>query len=274
MDNIQSYTTLTGLTLDQVAQKLDTELPKDAYKPVPGAADLTDIDPNYMRKVLNEVFGLCGIGWGSSYEPGDLVVTVEVRKTKTGGDRRVHVASLKRLRFWYKLLSAHVTHICDVYASGGSDNEVEAYAMSGAITNAIGKAASNLGFQESVYLGKRNHHTVAKKAASQSKATSTPKLQAKSTSTPKPAPKEVAKDVSNEIVDEPIVTSSASLDDAASFIIPTGNRKGQVLGDQPLNVIEWYAKSLKPANSDQEKLQASALLLLKVRSNGHAPVAV
>lgn len=71
----------------------------------------------------------------------------------------------------------------------------------------------------------------------------------------------------------PAPASSASLDDAASFIIPTGNRKGQVLGDQTLNVIEWYAKSLKPANADQEKLQANALLLLKVRSNGHAPVA-
>jgi hypothetical protein len=272
MDNIQSYTTLTGLTLDLVAQKLDAELPKDAYKPVPGAADLTDIDPNYMRKVLNEVFGLCGIGWGSSYEPGDLVVTVEVRKTKTGGDRRVHVASLKRLRFWYKLASGgHTTHICDVYASGGSDNEVEGYALSGAITNAIGKAASNLGFQESVYLGKRNHHTVGKKVATQSKPA--PKAQAKPAPAPKPSSKTGAKEVSDEIVDDPSSASSESLDNAASFIIPTGNRKGQVLGDQPLNVIEWYAKSLKPANSDQEKLQANALLLLKVRSNGHAPVA-
>ena len=66
MDNIQSYTTLTGLTLAQVAEKLDAELPKDAYTAVPGAAGLTDIDPNYMRKVLNETFGMRRIGKGYS----------------------------------------------------------------------------------------------------------------------------------------------------------------------------------------------------------------
>ena len=174
MDKIQTYSTLTGLTLEQVAQKLDAELPKDAYKPVPGAADLTDIDPNYMRKILNGVFGVCGFGWGYSYEPGDLVVEVEERKTKTGGTRHVHVASLKRLRLWYKLNGANVVHICDVCASGGSDNDVEAYALSGAITNAIGKAASNLGFQESVYLGKRSHRTVGKTSATAKSASQKP----------------------------------------------------------------------------------------------------
>src|SRR5258707_5439304 len=73
MDNIQSYTTLTGLTLAQVAERLDAELPKDAYTAVPGGAGLTDIDPGYMRKVLTEGFGMCGIGWGHSFEPNEPV---------------------------------------------------------------------------------------------------------------------------------------------------------------------------------------------------------
>ena len=276
MDNIQSYKTLTGLTLEQVAQKLDAELPKDAYKPVPGVADLTDIDPNYMRKILNEVFGVCGFGWGYSYEPNDLVVEVEVRKTKTGGTRRVHVASLKRLRLWYKLGSGNTTHICDVYASGGSDNEVEAYAMSGAITNAIGKAVSNLGFQESVYLGKRNHRTVARKATSTKPAPAS-KLSvtaSKATAVPKA-------EVNDEIVDDPILAtaSNPSLDEAAGLVITDkmtkkAERIGQKLGDQSLEVIEWWANKMKPANNEQVKLQANAKVLLKIRSNGHEPVAV
>ncbi len=269
MDNIQSYTTLTGLTLAQVAEKLDAELPKDAYTAVPGAAGLTDIDPNYMRKVLNETFGMCGIGWGYSYEPGDLVVTVEERKIKAGGVRRVHVASLKRLRLWYKLNGPAAIHICDVYASGGSDNDVEGYAMSGSITNAIGKAVSNLGFQESVYLGKRSHTTVGKKSA--------PKAEAKKPAAPKPialAPKVEAK-TSDEIVDDPVPAPlTVPLAKASAFVIPTGNRKGQVLGDQSLDVIAWYATSLKAANVDQQALQAAAKVLLKVRSNGHEPMAV
>jgi hypothetical protein len=265
MDNIQSYTTLTGLTLAQVAEKLDTELPKDAYTAVPGAAGLTDIDPNYMRKVLNETFGMCGIGWGYSYEPGDLIVAVEERKIKAGGVRRVHVASLKRLRLWYKLNGPAAIHICDVYASGGSDNDVEGYAMSGAITNAIGKAVSNLGFQESVYLGKRSHTTVGKKSA--------PKAEAKKPAVPKPiAPaSKVEAKTPDEIVDDPAPTPSTVPIAEASA---TGNRKGQVLGDQSLDVITWYATSLKAANVDQQALQAAAKVLLKVRSNGHEPVAV
>ena len=269
MDNIQSYTTLTGLTLAQVAEKLDAELPKDAYTAVPGAAGLTDIDPNYMRKVLNETFGMCGIGWGYSYEPSDLAVTVEERKIKAGGVRRVHVASLKRLRLWYKLNGTVAIHICDVYASGGSDNDVEGYAMSGAITNAIGKAVSNLGFQESVYLGKRSHTTVGRKSA--------PKAEAKKPAVSKPiapAPKVEAK-ASDEIIDDPAPTPfTVPIAEASAFVIPTGNRKGQVLGDQPLDVIAWYATSLKAANTDQQALQAAAKVLLKVRSNGHVPVAV
>ena len=270
MDNIQSYTTLTGLTLAQVAEKLDTELPKDAYTAVPGAAGLTDIDPNYMRKVLNEIFGMCGIGWGYSYDPNDLVVAVEERKVKAGGTRRVHVASLKRLRLWYKLNGTNVVHICDVYASGGSDNDVEGYAMSGSITNAIGKAVSNLGFQESVYLGKRSHSTVGKKPAPQSKpaTTASKPIVAKAASTPKVE----AKAGSDEIVDDP-VQPVVSTGKTAPFIIPTGNRKGQVLDDQPLDVIAWYANSLKPANDDQKALQSAAQSLLKIRSNGHEPVA-
>jgi len=49
-------------------------------------------------------------------------------------------------------------------ASGGSENGNAAYAMKGAITNGIGNAVSNIGFQESVYLGLRSHRTVGKKA--------------------------------------------------------------------------------------------------------------
>lgn len=43
-------TTLTGMTLDEVAVRLDEQLPADAYKPVPGGADLTDIDPNVRHE--------------------------------------------------------------------------------------------------------------------------------------------------------------------------------------------------------------------------------
>ncbi len=50
--------------------------------------------------------------------------------------------------------------MCAVYSSGASENVNLAYSLKGAITSAIGAAASAIGFQESVYLGLRSHKTV------------------------------------------------------------------------------------------------------------------
>jgi hypothetical protein len=250
--DIKNHKTLTGIALESVAVRLDAELPKDAYKAVPGAADLTDIDPNYMRKVLNEVFGLCGIGWGYHYDSADMHTEIEERKRSSGGVRRVYVATLRHLTFWYKLSDGDGNVVtCEIDASGGSDNEIEAYAMKGSITNALGHASSNIGFQESVYLGKRSHKTVGKSIAP-AKAASKPASKAA-----KPAP-----------VPAPIPS------DPASFVIQVGQRAGQKLGDQDRTVIEWYANSMKAGSDQQTALQNAARSLLTARPNGHKPQSV
>jgi hypothetical protein len=256
--DIKNHKTLTGMLLESVAAKLDAELPKDAYKAVPGAADLTDIDPNYMRKILNEVFGLCGIGWGYKYDSSDMHTEIEERKRSNGqGTRRVYVATLRRLTFWYKLSAADDSVItCEIDASGGSDNDVEAYAMKGAITNALGHASSNLGFQESVYLGKRSHKTVGKTATSASAKATVPTASKPASKVVKPAPTPV-----------PIPAG----DDPASFVIQVGQRAGQKLGDQDHKVIEWYANSMKASSDQQATLQTAARSLLSARPNGHKP---
>jgi hypothetical protein len=252
---LKNHKTLTGIPLEGAAERLDAELPKDAYKAVPGAADLTDIDPNYMRKVLNEVFGLCGVGWGYRYDSADMHTELEERKRASGGSRRVYVATLRRLTFWYKLSDGDGNVItCEIDASGGSDNEVEAYAMKGAITNALGHASSNLGFQESVYLGKRSHKTVGKSAA---KAPTAKSVLAPKAAKPAPAPAPTP---------EPAVA-----EDPASFVIQVGQRAGQKLGDQERTVIEWYANSMKAAGEQQVRLQNAARSLLASRPNGHKP---
>ena len=257
--DIKNHKTLTGMLLESVAAKLDAELPKDAYKAVPGAADLTDIDPNYMRKILNEVFGLCGIGWGYKYDSADMHTEIEERKRSSGqGTRRVYVATLRRLTFWYKLSAADDSVVtCEIDASGGSDNDVEAYAMKGAITNALGHASSNLGFQESVYLGKRSHKTVGKTTVAASAKAVVP-------SASKTAPKIV----------KPIVVAPAPVPtgiDPAGFVIQVGQRAGQKLGDQDRTVIEWYANSMKASSDQQTSLQNAARSLLVARPNGHKP---
>ena len=258
--DIKNHKTLTGMLLESVAARLDAELPKDAYKAVPGAADLTDIDPNYMRKILNEVFGLCGIGWGYKYDSADMHTEIEERKRSSGqGTRRVYVATLRRLTFWYKLSDADGSVVtCEIDASGGSDNDVEAYAMKGAITNALGHASSNLGFQESVYLGKRSHKTVGKAAAPAKAAVP---------AAAKPAPKTAKPAAKQEAPVAPIPAAS----DPASFVIQVGQRAGQKLGDQDRTVIEWYANSMKASSDQQATLQNAARSLLTARPNGHKP---
>jgi hypothetical protein len=250
--DIKNHKTLTGIALESVAERLDAELPKDAYKAVPGAADLTDIDPNYMRKVLNEVFGLCGIGWGYHYDSADMHTEIEERKRSSGGVRRVYVATLRHLTFWYKLSDGDGNVVnCEIDASGGSDNEIEAYAMKGSITNALGHASSNIGFQESVYLGRRSHKTVGKSTAP-AKAAS------------KPASKAA----------KPVPVPAPILSDPASFVIQVGQRAGQKLGDQDRTVIEWYANSMKAGSDQQTALQNAARSLLVARPNGHKPETV
>jgi hypothetical protein len=271
--DITNVKTLTGLTIAEVARKLDEQLPADAYSAVPGGADLTDIDPNYMRKTLNEVFGLCGYGWGYEYVPTDMETHNETRKTQSGS-REVVVAALKHLRFWYKVTDGDETFTCTVDASGGSDNSCASYAMKGAITNAIGNAASNIGFQESVYLGKRSHKTVkaSPKAAAPAPvkaaapaAKPAPAANAKTTPAPAPAPAASAADEIEEI--EPV--AEPTVDD---FIIQIGQRKGQKLAAQPLNVIEWYATQMTTSGDPaKETLKKAAQAIVAVRSNGNKP---
>jgi hypothetical protein len=155
--------------------------------------------------------------------------------------------------------------------------------MKGAITNALGNAASNIGFQESVYLGKRSHKTVkAQKPASasassaQGKAAATPAAKpapAKAKPAPAPAPAAITNNGGTAGADDEIeeIEPPAELivDD---FIIPIGQRKGQKLADQQLNVIQWYAEQMTTGGDVQKQaLKKAAQAIIAVKSNGHKP---
>jgi len=277
MLNVSRFKTLTGLTIAEVAVRLDAELPKEAYSAVPGAANLTDIDPNWMRKVFNEIFGICGIGWGYKYDPVDLHISTDIRARSSGGSRTVHVAALTRLTFWYKVTDepgAVVT--CEIDASGGSENDVEAYAMKGAITSALGNAASNLGFQESVYLGKRSHQTVGKKTASPAASKPAPAKSAAAaqnkTNVPSDAaPKPVLKPA-------PVPPSVPAAADVSTFVVTIGARAGRTLGDIFKSegggkAIQFYTTMATGGNPAKEALKNAAVAFL-AKNNGHVPQSV
>ena len=261
-DLLASTKTLTGVSLSDLPALLDEELPKGAYKAIPGATYLTDIDPAFMRDKFNELFGLSGYGWGYSYSSESVSLSKEDVVRKKGQPNQyteeIYFAQLLELTFWYKLVAEDGTvtrH--EIPATGASDNKVAAYALKGAITAALGNAASNIGWQKSVYMGERSHKTVGK-------------------SKPKPASKPAkakpakAKPAKAKPAPEPVTTVAES-----DFVIPTGPKAGQALSDQDLRAITFYAKKMKvQGDPDKQALQEAAQALLAIRSNGSRSASV
>ncbi len=279
--------TMTGLTVDQMYAKLDEELPPAAYKAIAGTHgkngdELTDIDPNYATEVLNLVFGPCGLGWGYNYAPTDLTLTVEQRPRSGGqGTRRVCLAVLTRLTVWYKLVKPDGSEVlCNIDAGGASDNDDEAYAMKGAITYAIGNALSKIGWQQSVYLGKRSHRTVKANAF-----TSTGKPAAKAApSKAAPAFRTSAVPADGEIVEEaksPAEAAKAeamSLEKVLAYVIPAGNWKGKTFQevvntteeDRGQKAIDFWAQTMVPAGDMlKETIQAIARRYIELSKSNH-----
>jgi hypothetical protein len=262
-DLLASTKTLTGVSLSDLPALLDEELPKGAYKAIPGATYLTDIDPAFMRDKFNQLFGLSGFGWGYSYSSESVSLSREdvIRKKGKPGQytEEIFFAQLLELTFWYKLVAedgAVSRH--EVPATGASDNKVAAYALKGAITAALGNAASNIGWQKSVYMGKRSHKTVGK-GKKTTKATPS-----------KPAPKPARKTAKAK-AQKP----AAQVVTESDFVIPTGPKAGQPLSDQNLKAITFYAKKMKVQGDPEKKaLQDAALSLLAVRGNGSQPASV
>jgi len=260
---MQGFTTLTGIPFSDLPAILDRELPSDAYKPVPGGADLTDIDPGHMRKVLNETFGLCGLGWGYAYRAEDLQFHTDVRESKYG-DRTVIVATLSHLEFWYLAVAPDGSQLrCTVHASGSSENSNHAYAMKGAITSALGNASSNIGFQESVYLGQRSHKTVGKsKPAPKPPEAKAPALHTPVMAIPgkiipgsnghKPAVAAPAAVAELEDLDEPAETKPGD------FIVPLGKNMGKKLSEVPRAWLEWAAREMQATTEQSRALKAAA----------------
>ncbi len=259
MPYTQDVKTLTGYTIAEAIGKLDEELPPEAYKSVPGGADLTDIDPNHMRRVLNDVFGLAGYGWGYKYDPDHVYSRVEEHNTKSGKRTRV-VAVVKHLEFWYRLMVDGKPYTGVIPATGASKNSEDAYALKGALTNAIGNAVSNIGFQLSVYLGKRTHRTVRKSGGAVRKPA--PRKAAPPKAAPKTAPK-TASAVADDVDDLDDLDDAPAKSSWGDYVIPLGKNKGKKLSQVSRRAVEWYANEMSPHTDLGEELQEAAKAYLE-----------
>ncbi|MBT3320714.1 MAG: hypothetical protein HN392_00335, partial [Anaerolineae bacterium] len=271
-DLLASTKTLTGVSLSDLPALLDEELPKGAYKAIPGATYLTDIDPAFMRDKFNELFGLSGYGWGYSYSAESVSLSKEDVIRKRGQSNQyteeIYFAQLLELTFWYKLVEDEKITRHEIPATGASDNKVAAYALKGSITAALGNAASNIGWQKSVYMGKRSHKTVGKKKGTSSKASSRNTAQKATKQASKPTPKRVAPKPTPAKL-------SAKETELGAYVIPTGPKSGQALVDQNLKALTFYAKKMRTGGDEDKKaLKEAASAFLAVRSNGSQPASV
>ena len=274
--------TLTGLTMDEVKDKIDVSLPQDAYKKIGGSGslDFTDIDPGWMRKAFNSIFGLCGYGWGISYESSDIVLDF----LKKDNGKETPVATFKKLVFWYALDDEGRRIECQIHATGSHKNEQGniAYALKGALTNALGNAASSLGWQESIYLGYRSHDNI------QGHVPTAPKKEKTPDPTPNPnAPAETTKpanagespvtDVGGAKSDSAPQTAKADTTSPAnttpaSVVTPPATQPATPTADEIKKDIEAITAKLKTAGFStrpQQFVQISKILNREVKSHAN-----
>jgi hypothetical protein len=291
MNVMQDWKTLTGMTLGQAITKLAEVLPPEAYKKVPGAADLTDIDPAYLTETVTKVFGPCGLGWTFSYNPADLEVRYAERTTRKGDTYAVYEATLARLDLRYCCLDGEnrPTWSEPILANGGSDNEQKGFAVRGALTNAIGAAFSKLCWQILVYKGVVSHDnaaTVYKKQA-EKRGEAPPEGQpapAATVTVPqpvtmpgngnghhKPAPatpssnghKPGSNGSAPAAQPAPAATAEAVAEaNPGDFLVPMGKNAGKKLSEVDEAWVKWAAKDMKPTNEQTRLLQAAALAFL------------
>ncbi len=241
--------TVTGFTLAQVVAELQQPLPASAYKPVPGASDLTDIDPAYLTEVATKVFGPAGCGWWFDFQPSDLVIAAEVRTAKSGREYTVYTASLHKLVLRYRLLDATGQTLVSepITATGGNDNEVESYAVRGALTNAIGAAFAKLTWQLPVYKGQLSHRNAATFGENGNGKKPTGAA-TKPTATRSAAP-----------AAEPAAsTASSDQPDLSQFEIKLGKHAGKKFGEVSSQAIQWYAASMNATTPAAEELRDAA----------------
>lgn len=248
--------TITGLSIDDLRKKLDEPLPETAYGQLPGAARLTEIDAGHMKHCLNTVFGLCGTGWGYSYDPG----SIEMWDINEGNKFNWHGALIKDGTFWYVLVDNEgKRNEFTVHATGGSENQRFEYALKGSVTNMIGHAVSQLGFQESVYMGNRSFETVQPSEPWNKPADSTTGQQAAETKQVQRAASVPAADKTTRQMPTPATSlptkarvqeappvAQASSQPPSEFVIPnTANvspkHVGKILAAISVDALSYYA---------------------------------
>jgi hypothetical protein len=276
--------TLTGVPVSQIVEKLAEPFDPQAYKGVPGGADLTDINTGYMIERATQVFGLRGLGWKLEYSPENLVFI------GLGEGKRV-TAHLKYAVFSYALVNEQGEICWYPIITGAANTNDFAYAEEGARTAAIGAALKSLCFQLPVYKGQLDHHNAGKLLGSGTQPGSNGNGNGSKPSggdgkaiagnghkgngngagnAPQRSPDQILKELGYDAPAQPGATPAAHMgEDPGAYVIQYGktyggwtlhkmveeNPKGREAG---LTALRWYANEMKPATENARTDQAAA----------------
>ena len=254
--NMIKLFTFTGIPVMEIPARLAEPFDDpNAYKGVPGAADLTDINTGHMIERITQVFGPKGIGWNFIWSASDMEILNPL-------DKRV-LARLKFALFTYSLYDeAGTPHSYEIQTSGANANEL-VYAEEGARTSALGAAIKGLCFQLPVYKGQLDHHNAGRlpggngsSSGGNGRAGLTGII---------PAPGRGGPPAAQGEAPLPPAAQTA-LDGIGDYLLKTGTHsKGKLLREISWRTLGWYALTMKPTSTDRLADQEAALLYLTAK---------
>ena len=261
--------TLTGMPVSQIAEKLAEPFEPQAYKGVPGGADLTDINTGYMIERATQVFGLRGLGWKLEYNPENMVFI------GLGDGKRI-TAHLKYAIFSYALVNEEDMISWYPIITGAANTNDFAYAEEGARTAAIGAALKSLCFQLPVYKGLLDHHNASLMLGEGAEPGGNGNGQNGNGASSPRSTDQILEDLG---YDAPYRVNAApnahQAEDAGSYVIQFGKTYSgwtlrRIVEENPrgpesgLTALNWYANELRPATEKARLDQAAARKFLAV----------
>jgi hypothetical protein len=273
----EKYFTLTGVPVNQIVEKLAEPFEPQAYKGVPGAADLTDINTGYMIERATQVFGLRGFGWKLEYNPENLVFI------GLGEGKRI-TAHLKYAVFSYALVNDQDEVSWYPIITGAANTNDFAYAEEGARTAAIGAALKSLCFQLPVYKGQLDHHNASRLLPSAQSSGSNGNGHGGKASRSPGSTDQILHELGYEITPQANPDLNPRLsEDPGAYVIRYGKTYSgwtlrQILEQNPrgseagLTALRWYASEMKPSNAPARSDQAAAQKFLALLETHPQPV--
>jgi len=261
--------TLTDVPVSQIAEKLAEPFDPQAYKGVPGGADLTDINTGYMIERATQVFGLRGLGWKLEYNPEHMVFI------GLGDGKRI-TAHLKYAVFSYALVNEAELISWYPIITGAANTNDFAYAEEGARTAAIGAALKSLCFQLPVYKGLLDHHNASLMLGEGASSGGNGNGRNGNGASSPRSTDQILEDLGYDAPYRVNAAPNAHLaEDAGSYVIQFGKTYSgwtlrRIVEENPrgpesgLTALNWYANELKPATEKARLDQAAARKYLAV----------